>query len=321
MKIVVVGATGQIGYALVRVLAAMSHEVRVLVRRRDLQFPPSVEVCQATVFDEKAFAAALAGMEHAIYALGLPAQFTRDASIFDRVNVDLLGAWLRALGGCSVERLTYLSTYEVFSAVGGQVREDHQLVDPARLSPYFRSMRTALDLVHEAATVGGLMVTTIHPAAVFGGRNTGAGFTDYLHNVVHRRMWRVPFVFEGRFPLVHVESLAEGIAASLGHSGAFLISDGMTTLRELAEIADRHRGAYVPPVLPVSVARAGAAVMEPLAHLTGTRPLMARVQIEYITNGVEPVVERAPAVLGWQPLPLSEGVRRWRQAHDHPPTT
>jgi hypothetical protein len=154
-------------------------------------------------------------------------------------------------------------------------------------------------------------LVTIHPAAVYGGLNTGEGFTNYIENLLHKRFWRVPFVFDGRFPVVHADSLAEAIIASLSGEGAYIVSEQMTTLKAIARVLRQHADSYVPLNAPVKMASAGATVLEWLARFSGTRPIMARVQIDFITQGIEPVSERIIDERGWRPRTLDEGLAKY----------
>ncbi len=313
MQILVIGATGQIGFALTHALAQTEHTLSVLVRDPGtLAFPSAVRVVRAPRFDAQAFTNALAGVDHVVYALGLPEQFVTDNSIFERVNASLLRQCLEQLPA-TVTGLTYVSTYEIFEAVDGVIRESHPLADPRTLSPYFRSMLEAYQQVQAAAQARGLRLSTLHPAAVYGGRDTAQGFTHYLENLRQWRFWRVPFIFAGRFPLVHVRSLAGAALRALDVPGHFIVSDQMTSLKEIALTLRQLARSYVPPVAPVAAARLGAAGLEALARVTHRPPLMANVQIDFITKGWEPKADKAIQQLGWQPLPLRQGLQQYLQ--------
>ena len=312
MKILLVGATGQIGHALGQALSATSHELTVLVRdRQRAVLPAHVRVLEAPVFDISAFADALQGQDAAIYGVGLPEQFTFDSSIFQRTNVDLLEVFLEAMRRTAVRRLVYVSTYEVFEAVNNHIRETHPIADTNRMTAYFAAMTRAYQLATARAADMGLSLTTIHPAALYGGRNTGDGFTNVIESLLHWRVWRLPTILPGRFPLVHADSLARAIIASLDHPGAFIVSDGMCSLGELARALRVQQSCWVPPSSPKALAYASTALIEGLARLIHVRPILAKVQLDFITSGVEPMADHAQQQLGWKPLPLAEGLRRY----------
>lgn len=312
MKILLVGGTGQIGHALLQALAVTEHEVTVLVRRLPaLKQPLGVHVLQSAEFTEEAFLRALEGMDAAIYGVGLPEQFAFDPALFERVNHDILRTFLRALENTPVRRLVYLSTYEVFEAHEGVVREAHQVRPPEGMTPYFQAMIRAYRHVLTQGDRMGLTLTTIHPAAVYGGRDTGDGFTHFLENLINWRVLQLPAVVKGRFPVVHARSLAEAIISAFDYTGPFIVSDGMTSMRDMARHLRRQRRSYVPLAIPRLLAYLSASLFEWGARLTGRRPILAQVQVDFITRGDEPLAERAQDVLNWQPVPLDEGIRRY----------
>lgn len=312
MKIALVGATGQVGYALVHALADAGHELTVLVRAAGrLAFPAGVREVVAPRFDEDMFVRVLQGADCAIYGVGLPEQFTFDAGVFERVNLGLLQTFLGAMEKTPLRRLVYISTYEVFTARAGVIRETHARAGLDGLSPYFKAMTQAYDAAHAFAARTGTRLTTIHPAALYGGLNTGEGFTNVVENLLHWRLWKLPVVLPGRFPLVHAESLANATLRALDHDGAFIVSDGMFSLKSLARALRTTARSYVPPELPARLAYAATAPLEALGRALHFRPMLCKVQLDFITSGNEPRADRAVQQLGWSPRPIDAGLRRY----------
>ena len=313
MNILLIGATGQIGHTLAIKLAATAHTLTVLVRDGARQgFASGVRVIQAPAFDGKVFAQALAGQDLVVYGIGLPEQYARNPDIFEQVNHRLFARFLDALRASAVRRLVYISTYEVFEPVEQMIRESHPVADPAKLSPYFAAMTRAYCLAIDTAASAGLSLTTIHPAAVYGGLDTGDGVTHVIENVLNRRVLRIPTILKGAFPVVHVDSLADAIVRALDHAGAFIVSEGMTSLRDVAMAVRAHAPrSFVPPVVPVWMAYATIGVLEHLARWTGTRPIMSVSQLDFVTKGDEPLADRAAGVLGWQARSLADGVDQY----------
>src|SRR3977135_2278646 len=179
MKILILGATGQVGQAVTTGLSHTEHQVSVLVRDASgLNFPDNVTVLERGDFTPDVFRAALSGVDHVIYGVGLPEQFLFDNSVFDKVNCQLLRTFLETLQSSGVRRLTYVSTYEVFEVADNEIAETHPIADESEMTPYFQSMVRAYRLAVDFARANDIQLTTIHPAAVYGGRNTGGGITD-----------------------------------------------------------------------------------------------------------------------------------------------
>lgn len=308
MRIAVFGATGQFGAAITRALAGEGHELSALVRRTTAELPEQVDLQIAERFDREVMAEHLRGVDLALYAIGMAEQWVRDPSIFWRINVDLFERFLEAIELAGTPTLMYLSTFETFAPVDGRIRESHPSADPDAFSPYYRSMFAAYDAALAFADRLGIRLITLHPSAAYGGRNTGRGLTDYLDNLHRRRIWRVPFIPPTRFPLVHVDSLADAARCALQKEGPYIVSDGITSLDALARKMRARGAGFVPPSLPLAVVRAAATALELLARATGIPPLMAHVQLDYLTAGHAPIAEKARAELGWSPLPLEKGL-------------
>lgn len=313
MKILIIGATGQIGHALVRALLKTAHQVTVLVRNgHDLPSIRNINVIKYDEFTPSVFKIALEGIDHVVYGVGRPEQFTWDNSIFNNVNYGLLNTFLNTLKQSSIRRLTYISTYEVFQDVAGEISETNQIADENNKTHYFNAMIRAYKLVATFAGNEGFKTTTIHPAAVYGGLNTGDGITSYIHKLLKRKYWKVPFIVKGRFPVVHVNSLADAIVRSLeGPQGAYLVSDQMTSLREIALTLNKYVRSYVPITMPLWVARIGVSASEALARLLRHRPIMAKVQLSFITSGKDIKTDKVQKELKWSPMSLEEGIKKY----------
>ncbi len=312
MRILVIGATGQIGYALVHALAKTEHQVSALIRSRSaLSFPAQVKIDQATEFTESVFDQALTDVDCVVYGIGLPEQFSVDSDMFDKVNVGICRIFLASLAKSSVKRMVYISTYEVFAPVEGKIRESHSLQTLDGMSHYFKAMIRAHAMVKQFADEHDVALTTIHPAAVYGGNNTGDGVTNLIENLIGWKVLKLPSILPGRFPIIHVDSLANGIIASLNHSGAFLLSDQMVSMNELAKSLRSLTKSYRPISVPEFIAYGFVFVVESLARVIGVKPILCKVQLDFITNGSEPVATKAQEVLRWKPMPLIEGLKRY----------
>ena len=314
MRLLLIGATGQIGFALTNALSETPHHTSVLVRdAHKLPMPANVQVREAKTFTPEAFEEALYDVDGVIYGVGVPLQPTLDNQMWERLNFGLLKTFLDVLGRLPVRRLIYISTVEVLQSVNGVVQETNPLVDPKHASPYCLAMLNAYQMVKNWAAETNTVLTTIHPVALYGGLNTGFGLNNYMENLLNRRSAKVPMIVDARFPVVHAESLASAIVAALDRPGAFLVSDAMTSLKEIALTLHSLADAYVPPVVPVWVARSGAAAGEVLARLTHSLPIMTRDQIDFMTSSPVPETDRAEEELGWQPMSFDVGIRKYLQ--------
>ena len=316
------GATGQIGGALLEALSRAKHPVTALVRNTlgPDKMPDNVEVLKRSEFTSEVLASALRHAEHAIYCLGPPEQFVFDADVFDRLHCRLLETFLQALRVSPVRTLTYVSTYEVFRAIDGVIEESHPIADAHDFSPYSQAKLRAYRRVTDFARDHGIALTTIHPAAVYGGRNTGRGITDYMENLASRKWYRAPFIGASSFPVIHVDSSSDLMVKGLNKPGAYIASDQMTSLQEIAEEMRLQHRTHVPIMMPLAAVNAGVALMEATAKLVPVVPLTSRVQMAFLTRGWRPSATKAMRDLGWKPMPLGAGIGRFLRMTGRIPT-
>jgi nucleoside-diphosphate-sugar epimerase len=114
--------------------------------------------------------------------------------------------------------------------------------------------------------------------------------------------------------LVFVDGMAAGhlLAAERGRDGErYILCDTHMSLRDLAHAVVREAGrGWVPPTLPLPLARAMAAGSERLSRVIRRPPLLSRGQLYFFTWNACPVAAKAEAELGWKRTPLAEGLRR-----------
>lgn len=78
--------------------------------------------------------------------------------------------------------------------------------------------------------------------------------------------------------------MANAIIAALQGNGTYIVSDQMTSLRSIAVTLKQYADSYVPFKALVEMARMGANVLEWVSKFTRMNPLMANVQIDFITS-------------------------------------
>jgi nucleoside-diphosphate-sugar epimerase len=310
MNILVIGATGQIGYAVTKMLCNTNYQVSVLVRNQNkLHFPDSIKINEQKEFNHESYQNILKDIDCVIYSVGLPEQFIFDDRIFEKVNCKLFEEFLEALKNSNVKNLIYISTYEVFKDNNGIITETDSLADETKMTPYYQSMTKSYKKLKEFSLENKINLTTIHPAAIYGGLNTGDGFTNYIDNLFHKRFWKVPVIINGRFPVIHADSLANAINKLIGKPGTYLISDQMTSLKELALMTKKYVPSFIPITIPLCIAKIAIVILEFFGRLFKIKPIMSMVQLEFITKGWEPKPKNIFEMTDWKPMPLNKGIQ------------
>ena len=233
MKLLVTGATGFVGSALVSALHARGHAVRSAVRRAGSGAQNEVVVGDLQAPNHDALRHALAGTDtvvHLAARVHVMADSQRDPlAVYRAANVAPTECLARAAAEAGVERFVFLSSIKVNGegTQGGSAFTERD--EPAPQDAYALSKYEAERVLHQVAQETGLEVVIVRPPLVYGPGvkgNFGA-----LMNWVYRGM-PLPFgrVTANRRSLVGLDNLVDLIVTCIEHPGAanqvFLAGDG-----------------------------------------------------------------------------------------------
>jgi predicted dehydrogenase/nucleoside-diphosphate-sugar epimerase len=314
-RILVTGASGFLGRALVRKLRQQGEKPRLLLRR------PAAEGCDLPVSygnlgDPEAVDRAVAGAEIVFHVgagmRGGPAAF-QAGTIWGTRNV--IEACLRH----NVKRLVYVSSLGVLDHAGHQpgqpVTEESPLEPyPDRRGWYTRSKLEAEMAVRAAIRERGLRAVIVRPGQIFG---PGAEHTAPNGVIAFGPRWIVAGRGQFPLPLVYVEDVADALllAAKVEEAcGKVIHVVDPTEVRQneyldwcLKRVGDAIRIRRV----PFAILLAAAAAAELLGKAAGrSAPLSV-----YRVRSLRPLwpcdVSRARELLGWTPrVGVREGLRK-----------
>lgn len=311
--VLVTGATGLVGFNIVKSLLARGRAVKALVRdpqRAREILPRECALVRGDVTDKSTLEGAMAGCDTVYHAAGLPEQWFRDAGIFQRVNVEGTRNMVEVALRVGLRRFVYTSTIDVFEGAAGATFDESVIASAPKGTAYERSKQEA-DLVVVEAIQRGLMAVFLHPSGVYGpGPMASPGINQLVLDLKHGKL---PMLLPGGVPLVYSEDVGEGhvLAEERGHVGErFILSTDYFTLSELAgKIVAALGLRRVPPVMPLWLGNVVAQVGEAVSGVTGRPPLIPKGQLHFLQWQAIPDGGRARAQLGWQPRSFEAGLR------------
>jgi dihydroflavonol-4-reductase len=318
MRFLVTGATGKVGNAVARRLADRGDEVVALVRNpanaREL-LPSGVALAHGDVTDPDSVRAAAEGAEGVFNCMGLFEQWFADPGIFDRVNAEGARNVVAAAHQAGARRVVHTSTFDVFEAESGGVVSERVVADRPKGTAYERSKQRAEELVLGEAEAG-IELVIANPSSVYGpGPWQATGLDRAIRDAIRRRLPAVP---PGGMTLVHVDDVAAGHLAAFdrGTPGErYLLADGFASMRELLSVATEEAGrGWVPPTLPVLLAKTMATAGEAVSRLIRRPPLLGAGQLHFLLWQARADSSRAREELGVEFRPWQEGIRstvRW----------
>ncbi|MFH1464184.1 MAG: NAD-dependent epimerase/dehydratase family protein [Pseudomonadota bacterium] len=264
--LLITGATGRIGGALLSALLARGEACRALVRDpARARLPAEVEVVAGALDDAATSAQAVAGVGSVMHL----AADTEDGTVTDaalvarlrRANVAGTRALAQAAAAAGVARFLCVSSAAVYGAQAGERIDEDTL--PAPDSSYGVSKLLAEEAALEAGRAGGMAVTVARPVLVAcppSGRRDALGV---LLRLARRGLLPVP---RGAGPcrkaIVSLDEVVQGLLAARGLDGGILLLSGARTypLEEIAAAFGRLLGRRAGLSVPVALLRAGGAL-------------------------------------------------------------
>jgi len=314
--IVVTGATGFLGGAVLRALSRRGERVLGLVRAssdaRDLE-RAGIATAVGDVVDGVGLGQAFAGARTVIHAAGMLGRSGADDAEYRRVHVDGTRNVVQAARAAGVERVVHVSSPGLLGPIPEGAPHADEDAPAAPTNPYERSKAAAEDALRDDAAKRGPLAVIVRPEFVYG---PGDRHVLRLFRAIQRRRF---FYFGRGDALCHptyVDDAVAGLlaAAERGKPGRVYHVAGPhpVPIRELAETFARALGVAAPFVhLPEAPVRLALRFLEPLAGRAGLSLPLTSSGVDFFTFDRHFSTERARDELGFCPsIGLAEGAER-----------
>jgi farnesol dehydrogenase len=324
MKVLLSGATGFLGRAVARRVAAHGHALRVLARAssRTQGLPDGTEIAIGDVTDARSFARAAEGCSAILHMAALVKVWVPDPERFEATN---LGGLRNAVvaARASGARLVYTSSFIALGPSGpGELDASRPHPGPPFRNPYERTKALADAAAREAAARGDDVVI-VYPGVVYGPGDLTEG------NIVARMIadhlsGRLPGLIgqgDRRWSYAFVEDVAEGHAQALEKArpgDRFVLGGENATLERVFQLVQEISGKAPPRLhIPYPLASALGRLQWLWAELSGHPPQLTHGEVFVFREEWACNSSRAMSELGYTWRPLAEGLRetiRWLAA-------
>lgn len=311
-RILVTGASGLLGRALLDRLRRNGESVRVLVRRRspDLERLPGVQVVYGDLGDPDAVDRAIAGVG-LVYHVGA-AMRGRTWADFEAGTVCGTSNVVRSCLKHGVDRLIHVSSVTVLD-YAGQLRramvDEHAPLEPhpEKRGSYTRAKLLAERIVIDASRQSGLRAVVVRPGQIFG---PGYETVPPYGAIAFAGRWIGIGSGHLQLPLVHVNDVVEGLLAAAARPDVcgsifHLVDPTPVTQREYIAWCREQanallRVAYVPRTLLLGV----GAALDLAGLLLGRSLPLTRYRIQSVKQLLFDC-STARRHLGWEPRSMA----------------
>jgi dihydroflavonol-4-reductase len=315
-RVLVTGAGGFVGSAVVRRALADGFQVRASVRGSSPVANLAgldVEVVRADIRDHDMVDRAVADCRYVFHVAADYRLWARDPEEIVRTNVDGTRTVMEAAQRAGVERIVYTSSVATLALrpEGQPADETQPLTEDAAIGAYKRSKVMAEKVVLEMVARGGLQAVIVNPSTPIGPRDARPTPTGRI--IVEAASGRMPAFVDTGLNLVHVDDVAAGHLAALkqGRIGERYILGGENVAlgTMLADIASMvHRRA---PTVRISrrLLYPLAYAAEGVAMITGREPFLTVDGLHLAKYRMYFTSAKAEQELGYRPRPYEDGLR------------
>ena len=322
--IVVTGATGFLGTALVTELVKRNQSVRVLIRDEKKaweQFGNAVTIFAGDITDAAQVQRAVDGVDIIYHLAGRLYHPNVPTELYRQTHVEGTRTLLNACSGQSqLQRIVHCSTTGVHGVTGKTPAAENAPFSPT--NPYEATKLEGELLALKAYKEQDLRVSVIRPGLVYGpGDLHLLGFFSSIKKGLFR-------VIDGGHALLHPVYIDDMVSAfllcaeqsqAIGRSYN-IAGERPVTIRELATTIAHSLGKQLPKgSIPLWLANLASDIFAITPGMKGESAPLTRSRVKFLTNSRVYTICRAKTELGYAPqIDLEEGMRRtaaWYQKH------
>ena len=326
MTILVTGATGFLGSALVTELVKQDQPVRVLVRdeqKARQQFGEAVSIVRGEITDATQVQQAVEGANIIYHFVGRLYHPSVPAELYRETHVEGTRIILEACKGQSqLTRFVHCSTTGVHGETGKTPATEDAPFAPT--NPYEATKLEGELLALKAHKEQGLPVSVVRPGLVYGpGDLHLLGFFSSIKKGLFRvidngtAMLHPIYIDDMNDAFLLAAERPEAIGHSYNIAGARAVS-----IRELSTAIAHSMGKELPSGnIPLWLANLASDGFSLIPGFQGEKAPLTRSRVKFLTNSRVYSIERAKRDLGFAPkVELEEGMRRtalWYQKHGY----
>ncbi len=310
----VTGATGHIGYALLKELVDSGEKVRILIRKDSKQFDGiECEKVYGDVTDLDALLKAFEGVDVVYHLAGIIDINADQEDMIWSVNVGGTKNVVKACQEKGVRRLVYASSVDAFPPLpDNQVMTELDHFDVDILDgTYAKTKATATQFVLDEVKAGRLDAVITHPGACIGPYDFKVSNVGEMVRMFVNGMFPVTLSF-GAYNFVDIRDVAHGMymAAKQGGKGeCYILCGEQISVDGFIKATAKACGKKAPKIpLSYGFAKAVAPAAEVFYKVAKKTPLFTRYSIRKLVSNCNFSIEKARKELGYNPMSVEQSV-------------
>jgi len=326
MTILVTGATGFLGSALVTELLRQKQPVHILardVKKAREQFGEAVTIIPGEITEAKHVQQAVDGATVIYHLVGRLYHPSVPTELYRRTHVEGTRILLDACKGQNqLQRIVHCSTTGVFGVTGKTPASEDALYAPT--NPYEATKLEGEQLALKAYQEDGLPISVIRPGLVY-----GPGDIHLLGFFVSIKKGLFRVINGGKAELhpVYIDDMTAAFLLcaerpeALGRSYN-IAGERAVTIQELGTAIAHSLGRELPKgSIPLWLANLASDIFTMVPGMQGEKAPLTRSRVKFLTNSRVYDIRRAKAELGYAPrVDLEQGMKltaAWYQKHGY----
>lgn len=317
---VLTGATGHVGYAVLKELLDKEEKTRILIRKDIPVFNGmNCEKAFGDVTDLDSLVSAFEGAETVYHFAGVIEVNAGNEELLWNVNVQGTKNVVEACRRQGVKRLVYASSVDVYPPLpGNQVMTELNHFSPDILEGlYAKTKATATQYVLDASKKGDIDAVVVHPSACIGPYDFKVSSVGDMVRMYLAGKFPVSMKF-GAYNFVDVRDVAKGtyFAAKQGRNGeCYILCGESISVGTFITLLAATQGKQ-PPKLQLSYGfvNAVAPLMELYYKAAKKTPLLTRYSVRKLISNCNFSYEKAAKELGYAPMSTKQSIAdmvRW----------
>ena len=316
MKVLITGATGFLGSAVLRLLIDEGYDVRVLVRKnadmRNIE-EYDVKIIKGDLQNTESLKSAVYSCEQVFHVAADYRLWVPDPENMYKTNIDGTRNLILAATDAGVEKIVYTSSVATIGTNNDGTPADEMTPSSLEnmIGVYKRSKFLAEQAVKDLVNEKSCPVTIVNPAAPVGPCDikptpTGKIILDTIRN-------RMPAYVKTGLNIVHVDDVAQGhlLAMEKGEIGErYILGGDNMTLESIISYICNSENIKPPKIrLPHNLILPVAWIMECISKITGNEPLATIDGVRMSKKIMHFSSKKAKMKLGYHSRPATEGLK------------